>query len=402
MANGAKYRSGLATLMQDHLSDKVVNTLVNIMPLVYIMLARDGNKQGNITGGNTTGMYGLGRFASGKIISGVPFSKPRREEILNSDTYEPIVQTLLPPASDGKVMGLRDTMPRRTNWTTVSPGQYFNRPYFKWVERADPLSVPKKELRRTKRKAKNEASASLAVGDLMKVETESVLSTHLQWWNQHMWGTDQTANGYPSNQDADTWDDIFSIRNALRSDNEYGGVDRMIAANAYWRGGGGSGIVSAHMNPVLEDLINYANYQVGLFKKGVGVNLMLCGPSLFPVFAAEAKAKGGEVMLRGLPEMQEVGYEKPVIRFNNTYVLADPECPDKLYPGSIYSQNAVAALNVDTWTFAISPDANFTVDDPFDQSRIPGNDDAITSNIRTEMIQACEAPGFNVWFDNVG
>ena len=119
MADSAKIRSGLAGLMQDHLSDKAVSLLVNTMPLIYFLINRDGNKATNLKGtGGAPGFYGLGRFATGSLFSGVPVSKTRREQILNSDKYMPIVNHLLPPASDGKVATMTDTMPTRSRPTT--------------------------------------------------------------------------------------------------------------------------------------------------------------------------------------------------------------------------------------------------------------------------------------------
>lgn len=390
--------------MQDHLSDKVVNLLVNIMPLVYMVIAKDGTKKGNIDSpGSGTGIYGLGRFATGSLLSGIPMSKVRRETVLNSDKYMPIIQTTLPAVGDGKVLTQRDTMPQRTAWTTNHPASYFKRPMFKWCERVDPIKVPKKDIRRTRSSAPNEKAANVAVGDLFKVETESVLSTHLQWWNTKFWGTDQVVGTSPylqgpSNQDADVWDNIPSLANACYASNIYGGVDRSLSANTFWRGN----YVATQQPAVLSDLVNYANYTLGCAKKGNGINLLLCGATLFPRFADECRAKGGTVYYDGLPNMGEYGFTRPIARFNNTYVIYDPECPDVAHASGAYTTNAVAGLNLDTFTIGISPDANFTVDEPFDQSKVEGGDDAVTSNIRTELFIACEAPSVNVWFNNVG
>lgn len=386
MANGAKVRTGLATLMQDHLSSKVVNLMSNAMPLVYFLLAKDGQKSGQ------AGFYGLGRYASGYLISGVPVGKVRREEILNSDTYMPIVQTYLPVAGDGKVLGMYDTMPTRTSWDTKSPGTYFTRPYFKWIERVDPIMVPKKELRRTKNAAGNEKLASAAVGDLFKVETEAVLTTHLQWWNSKLW--DPTNTG-PSNTDAAVWDSPNSIASALKADNVYGGVDRSISGNSWYRGN----YVTAHRAASLEDLVNEANFTFKCAAKGFGIELLIVGADLMPVFMAEARAKGGQIMYDGLPNMGEVGFKRPIVRFNNTYVVYDPQCPCKANGDD---KNAVAGLNLATWTLALSRNANFTIDEPFDLSKTDGGKDAIKSQIRTELMLACEAPSLNAWWEDVG
>jgi hypothetical protein len=383
MANSASVRTNLQTLMQDHLSSKVVSLLVNIMPWMYFLLGREGNK---------TGFYSIGRPKSGTIVAGTQMTKARREEIANSGQYMPIIQTTLPSQSDGKVMGMTDTMPTRSNWTTNNPGNYFTRPFFKWVERCDPILVPKKQIRRTKNAAGNEQKASAAVGDLFRAETESVLSTHLQWWNQQFW--DPTNTG-PSNVNADVWDNVYSIASMCDTANNYGGVDRSLSVNSWYQGNR----PTSHRPAVLEDLVNEFLYTFKSAAKGVGCQLMICGFDLFPIFKAEAKAKGGVITYNDLPEIGEFGFKREVVRFNNTYVVMDPQCPSKTRGDS---KNVVAGINLDTMTVAINAEANFTVDEPSDLSKTDGGKDAIKSQIRTEMIVGCEAPSLNSWWEDVG
>ncbi len=385
MADSAKIRKGLSGLMQDHLSSKVVSLLFNTMPLIYFLLAKDGQKKNNLAGGTTDGFYGLGRPATGSLFSGIPISRPRRETILNSDKYMPIVQVSAPAASDGKVMGMYDTVPTMSNWNTAGVTTQFTRPFFKWCEYADPILVANKDIRRTESAAPNEKSANAAIGDLFKVQTEGVLSTHLQRWNQLLWGT--TGTGAPSNVDADTWDNIYSIKSALKTDNVYAGVDRSVSTNSWWRGNYDTTARPA----VLQDIINDAAYTKGMAKKGAGAELVICSMTSFPIFAAEAVAKGGQVVYNGLPEMGEFGFRRPIIRFNNTYCVFDPECP----------ATELAVLNLATWTVAISPKANFTVSKPFDLSQTEGGKDARQSMLRTELIVACEAPSLNAYYTSI-
>ncbi len=262
------------------------------------------------------------------------------------------------------------------------------RPFFKWVEHIDPILVWKKSLRRTRRAAGGDTpGANEAVGDLYRAEVESVLSTHLQWWNEEFWGTNGHA-GAPSNVDADVWDGMYSLQNANGLTNVYGGLDRNVNNYPVWKGN----LDSTARPAVLQDIINNANYSKGLAKKGQGAELVICSMTNFPIFAAEAQAKGGRIEYGGLPDMAEFGFKRPIIRFNNSYCIFDPECPT----------NHVSVMNLATWTVALSPDANFTVDEPFDLSKTDGGKDAIKSQIRTEMMLACEAPSLNVYYTAVG
>lgn len=375
-------------MMQDHLSDRVVSLLVNIMPLVYFLINKDGNKETRLgKPGSGSGFLNVGRFGVGAFFAGLPISSPKREKVLNSDKYMPDINWQLPPQSDGKVATMADTMPQRAAWTTSTTASRFKRPFFKWVERIDAIMVPKKDIRRTRRAAGGEENANAAVGDLYKTEVESVLSTHLQWWNEEFWGTNGHV-GAPSDVDADVWDGLYKLENCAHTTNVYGGLDRTVANNAFWKGNRDTTARPA----VLQDIINDANFVKGLAKKGQGAELLICSMQNFPIFAAEAAAKGGRIEYSGLPDMAEIGFKRPIIRLGNSYCIFDPECPAQ----------HVAVLNLTTWTVCINPDANFTVDEPFDLSKTDGGKDAIKSQIRTEMIVANEAPSLNAYYTAVG
>lgn len=380
MANSASIRTDLRSLMQDTLSENLVSTLFNTMPTLGFILSRNGDKDS---------FKGLGVPRYGEVFSGMGLSKPQKKNIVNSDKYMPIIEVVAAAEADGKVLGMRDTMPVHSNWQTTSIGQAFTRPFVKWVERADPILVPKKEIRRTARGGGSNASA--AVGDLFTAETKRRLASHLKWWNTQLW----SSSAAPSNEDAETWDNIHGFASALDNDNNYCGVDRSLSANSYWR----SNRVTAARAASLEDLVNYSQYDLGIVDKGAPIQLLICGNSLFPTFKAEAKAKGGTVFYKDIPDIGEFGFKREVVKFNNTYVLCDPACPSK-HKGD--TKNVVLVLNPDTWTTAFSPQANFTVDEPFDLSKTDGGKDAMKSNLRTELMLICEVPSLNVYFEDVG
>jgi hypothetical protein len=225
-----------------------------------------------------------------------------------------------------------------------------------------------------------------AVGSLFKAETASVLAVHLTRWQQMLWGT--TGAGAPTNEDNDTWDVPHSLQNAIHDSNTYGGVDRSLAANAYFRGNR----TTAAFQADFESLINYCNYDLGLAKKGTGIDLLLVDGTNFKKAKSEAKAKGQTVISNGgIPEYGAFGFKRELVKIDNTWVVYDPECP----------ANHVAALNMETWTVAIHPDANFKVTTPFDQTQIEGGDDAQAGQVRTEVMVVCEVPSLNAYFTAV-
>lgn len=390
MANSAQITSGISTLVQPHFSSRLVNLLFNQMPMLYFLLGRDGDKNGHI---------GLGRpkvkgQSGGVFYSGVETARAHKETILSSLEYRPIIQKSGPAITDGKTVGMADNTPSRTSWALNLTSSYFVRPRVKWCERLEPYKVSKNEIRHTRDIAGgNEIRAWGAIESLFKAETVSVGATHAKYWNQRIWGTGfmddgVTANtGAPSNEDSDRWNNVHSMKKALDTTSTYCGVDRTLAANAYWKGADTSGH-SAVFDA--EELVNYCNYDLGLSAKGMGVSLALIDGTNFKKAKSEAKAKGHKLIHSGdtLPGYGKFGFMKELVQVDNTYFAYDPECPT----------GEAAFLNLETWTFAVHPDANFKITEPFDQSQVEGGDIALAGYIDTQVMLVCEAPSMNAYF----
>jgi len=401
VADSTLIRSGARAFTQEYLSKRVVSTLASMLPLIYFLLGRDGNKKG---------FENIGVPSTGSLITGLQSNRPREEEIFGSEAYMPFQHSTLSAQGDGKAMGMRDTLPTITGATANSQDQHFKRPRYAWFERADPILVYNKPMRRAKRLARSNAEREQRVQSLIQLATDDTLIVHLQALCYELYGLRSTytvgqgATGTgPTDQDAEVWDHLLSLRNFAQTDNVCGGVDRSVSGNEFHQGK----LVTDHRAPNLEDLINEANYTLGCADIGQGVTLMLCGPSLFPTFVSQVQGRGGVVTYGGLPEMGEFGYKRPILRFNNTWVTYDPNIPDKarvhpLTAATKFAKNAVSCLNLDTWTVAFDPEAKFTVDKPFNLAQTDGGKDAMKSQIRTELIVCNEAPKANVWFDDVG
>lgn len=377
-------RTGIDTLLQTHFATKLRNTLFNRMLILYFLFARDGQK----TGPDDLGRPKVNGKFKGVFVSGVETAKARQETILSSLQYQPIIQTTLPAVGDGKTMTMADNMPVRTNWESTLTSSYFTRPSVRWTKRADPYKVSNEEIRHTKEHAKNEVDGTTGIVSLFQAETVSVLGVHEKWWNSALWGTSFAGVSAPTNQDAQFWDAPFSMKNALSTSNTYCSVDRSQASNSYWRGAdtsGYSGIAD------FETLINYTNYDLGLADKGMGIDLIICDKQNFKRAKTEAKSKGVVISTGGVPQFGEFGFLREIVKIDNTWIVYDPECPT----------GEVAAINLDTWTFAIHPEANFRISKPFDQSQIEGGDDAMAGYVVTKIMLVCEVPGMNAYYTSV-
>lgn len=386
MADGTYRRDGLQALMQDHLSDRLVDTTVNAMPLMMFMFGKDGTKK--------PGAFGMGRPKSGAVITGVPMSNPKRQAILGSNRYEPIINTENAEETDGKAMGQRDTLPERVNGTVNHTTSSLVRAFSHWTEYADPIEVWNKDVQRTRgQNGGSGPKANAAVGELFTFETQKVLSTHITRLNSKLW----TAATAPTNVNSDPWDNIYSISAALDTDNVYMGIDRASSANSFWR----SNRITAHQGANLPALVHDALYGTpALADVGHGLDLLICGPTLFPLFKEQARKDGAQIIIDGkLPGIGEFGFTREVVRFGNTWVLMDPACPST---GRGADKNVVVGLDLSTWTIAFSPNANFTVSEPFNLAKIPGGKDATVASLRTELMVVCECPRLNVYWEDVG
>lgn len=380
--------SGISALIQPNLSDRLVNTLFNIMPAFFFIFNRDGKKSGHL---------GLGRPRvkgqnGGIFVSGVKTAQAKRAQILSAMEYKPFVQKSKPAVTDGKtISSSADNSPVRTGWEGALTSSYFTRPSVKWCERADPYKVATKEIRHTTDSAPNEQSGWDGIISLFKAETESVLGVHEEWWNSRLWGTglmdDGTANtGAPTDDSADQWNNLYSFQKALDTTSTYCGVDRTVAGNAYWKGADTSSMPTVFD---VEKIVNYANYDLGLSKKGLGIDLLLVDGTNFQKAKSEAKAKGHKLIYNGdnIPEFGRFGFQKELVLVDNTYVCYDAECPT----------GHICGLNLATWTVAIHPQANFRITEPFEQSKVEGGDRALAGEIDTQILMVCEDPAHNFY-----
>lgn len=380
MADSTYLRSNIYKFMQDLLSETIRDTQTEEMPTLSVLTGFLAQRSAGSTDG-------IGVPSSdGALFTAQKISKLRRRELMASQTYLPLIYAA-DPTDDGKVMSQRDTMPAVSNWnTTGHPLTSFVRPIFKYVRRVQPLKVPNEDLEATATKyAANPGDMRKALGDLWGAEVQRRIKVEMRWWNTALFSTTSA----PSNVDAEgCWDAPYSLVKALDASSVYAGVDRSLAANAYWRG-------QTYATAIAKSLVtisDYANYTLNCAKYGTPVKLFITGSAIFTAWLAEARAIGASIVQASdIPEFAKIGFKRQVIQYNNAYAFCDFTCP----------ANYVFGLNPDTWTIALKPNANFTVTKPYDESESEGGDDATTAKIKTRMMMACEAPNVNCVFSNV-
>jgi len=455
------------------MSRQVVSTLAISLPLLYMIMAIDGDKKG---------MFKIGVPNSGSLISRVPSARAREKQIYASERYMPMIHATPNDPDDTTTIGEFGNMPTvggaggngflgRVNLTsgaitsvdvvmggtnyspntqiqfvggngtgvaahaTVSGGVitaividsggsgytiapvvnalssgtrhdlHFKRPSFGKTEYATPYKVSKKAMRWQKNllNGLSRSEKEAALSSLLQSSIDEARVPHLTRIARELIGIQTIGDMGPSDQSATVWDHQLSLAASCHASNVYGEVDRSMAENDWWRGNR----VTDHRAANVLDLFNEGNYTLGCSDIGLPIQLGFCGPSLFPQFVSQALANGGKIVYtEKQPEFGMFGIKRQIVQVNDMFVIYDPQIPDKkrIDPrtGTYFPTNAFMAVNPDTITVAFDPEAKFTVDEPFDQTKIEGGQNAFTGQIRTEIVVCNEAPKGSVYWEDVG
>lgn len=393
MANSSNLLTGINTLTADHMSDTAVDVTYPIQPTVSFLLNMNQT-------GVKKGFQGIGRPDSkGVLVGAGAVSAPNKETVLNTTVYRPFEIVGYPSTSINTIIGATGNVPLMPNADTDTTESYAARPFFKYTEQATPLLVWKKSIAETKQSTKGEnPDVRKAVGNLFTMEVTQKTKTHALGWNDMFW----TAANAPSNVDSRYWSSQYSFSSALDDDNSYAGVDRSLSANAYFR----AQRPTAQQPASLIHLANFVRFDptYGIHKWGNnGPMLFVAGLSLFSQFLNEARQKGAGTVITSdsIPDMPQHGFQKTtLIKVDDyAYCICDPSTPTNGVSGA--TKSVVMALTPKTWTVAIRPEKNYSVDEWFDLTQTEGGKDAYKSQIRTELLVACEAPRLNFWFEDV-
>lgn len=397
MADSSQVLSQVGVFLQKKVAQRVRSTLFNIMPTLEFMFA--------LNGGDKTGSEGLGRPKSGIMVGALNgVANARREKIFAERQYGITIQTTAPSTSEVKSMSDYDSDPTVPDWSnTGAPLKRFKQPRFKFARKKIAYKVPHSEMRTAVTSGKDSpADAAKAIVSVYDSEVKNKMATLCKEINQELFATAGTVGtndqGYPTDEDANTWDHIHSFKYALGGSslaNTYGGVDRSVAANSYWYGN----TDSTTRNWTFEQLINYCNYDLSMIDLGLGVQILAVGKDLMKKAKSEAKSESYQLMTNGIPEFPEYGFKREVVRIYSgerpTYIYYDPQVPSKIGGAAT---NYVIAIDPSTWTTAIHPDSNFKVSTPADQTKVEGGDEADTGTIAAEILIACEVPKGNAIF----
>jgi hypothetical protein len=363
-------------------------------PLLGWLISRYGKK--------TKNGKGIGIPDDG-ILGGLSIPAAERKEI-KSHTWEPAIHTGL-PADLTKRMAWYDTTPTDTTGGAAGGLSRIQRPKFRRTDYTSPIVLAKRDLDTLKvayGKAVAEGNTPMAdaiandVTDLATIQAVEVMVNQIGSINSDLWAI---SSDYPTDESLLLWDKQHSLHSMCGTDNSYGGVDRALAANAHWRGNK----VTTKLPADISYLFNFVQYNgLGLNNKANRPNLWTCGNVIFPIFKDQAIARNLKVYSGDeIPDVPVYGQKQEAIKINNdTYIINDPSCPTAGVNGA--TKNALVMLSTDKMLFSFFGDNSFKVDKFFDQSKILGSAQALTSTLTTILGIWTKQPWSHVWLDDVG
>lgn len=213
--------------------------------------------------------------------------------------------------------------------------------------------------------------------------------------NQSSWLADQIWYGVPADQTQPIWTAPAGLLSAIDDGNTYGGIDRTVLANYWWKA---KKDTAAHTFS-LQDLINDANFKKGLAFMGGdmqgGPDIYIVDPQLFTKFVGQATASTQIVDLcqnGSLKQFGETGFKAMALKFGNVWCIPDQRCP----------VGTVLGLNSKTILVAFKSGKKFTPSKIYDAAGLLANAfEGQFFYITTQVMVVVEAPALNVKFTNV-
>lgn len=394
MANSAQIREALNIFLQRKTASRAVDTLYNKMPTLELFFKLNGHKEGPFgLGGQKVGDLAIGR------INGA--SAPRRENLFKAREYLPLIKTTKVDKTQAKDMDDYDNDPVVPDWDGASkPLGRFTQPRFKFSRIKMPWAVPHSEMETASPGSGSpEAQAATAIKSVYDSEIKDRHAALCERVNDRLFGI-ASQSGAPTDEDLVTWDSIHSIQNAINTTNTYGGLDRSLAANEWWRG---KRYTSAWTG-TFEDMIDYVNYDLGFLKKGLGVQIILVGGALMKRAKAEARAAGPSwhVVSPKAPE-PKYGFTREMVCIyagnREVFVVYEPAMDD--VDTAAGTKNAFA-IDPSTWTVAIPGNRNMKIHGPYAANEVDeGGDEKDFGTIELQMLLCCEVPSGNAIFTDV-
>jgi hypothetical protein len=271
--------------------------------------------------------------------------------------------------------------------SSLSAGEKYQRPVFRWTQYKSTARVYNHDIERARTMAAgNEQYFNAKVNDIYMDEQKEKAGLQAQRMAEDFiyglpsnTGTTDAANG------GGLWDAPYGVTYAINDGSTinsavYAGVDRSLAANAYFR----ARVDATARVYTLVDLWQSMHLTWGLINNGGNVDAVFVGPALFAKWQKESLAYTQNVNTD--PNVQllvsKYGYKNLPLKFMNTYVFLEPRV----------APNKVFGMNLKPWIIAFKAGHKWSIEGPFPQNAVEGGIDGKIFYVDTQVMLICESP----------
>lgn len=347
----------------------------------------------------------IGRPNEGLYLTGAEIDQAEKESVRGHFEFTQPVQQF--KTSNTQVTGMMGTMPTIPNPTTSTQDvALMADAAWRWCVNIDtPIQIWNSTLNMAMAKASEDGG--IATGTMLSRATQIGVEEHYDNINCRL------IYGSPTNQDAQTWNDLSGVISAVGSTtNRYAMVNRaVLPSDSPWI----PQYVSTSFPNDAARIIDYANLNLGVNVFGGGITLLLGGAANYERWKWQIinRDKSGHMVTDGkadgLPGLSATGQTGEIIRTGNAFIALEPFL-DKCWANAagtttpLYTAQPGYALclNLKFWKFMTHPDHSMKVEPFVDlHNKTTQAVDLTQSFIRTWAICQCMRPDVNALFSTL-
>ncbi len=381
--------NGLAALAQRAIDPYITSNFYARSTLLAVLLGQ--------TMMDSAGLGHISRPGAAKVLAGSKPGEAEQTKMRNMLSYSFGIQAF--KTNNTVVQAAYSNMPTLANPTTASGSQVRSEANIPWTGCfSTPMEFQNTDLDMAIENGRgNDEMIGINTARVIEDGTEVFRQDHFEQMASQVW------SGLPSNWNVPFLDALPGILNVCDNTKTYAQVtDRanlttgssMISHTIVASTGSGSSGTVAAIPTDIVTLIDDAELVQGVATtgSGTGVDLALTTPALYKRFKDQVSARGALVTVSNLPQMAKIGYNRPCLQYQNTYITYDTYCP----------ASTVAMLSLASWRFITHPKYSFTVMPLVDIRGLARGAPNVTQGfINTWPILACRDPSKQVIYNTV-
>ncbi len=318
----AYVRDTIDAVVRELIESAIHSSFIQANPLLYLLAGPDIDNLGK-----------LGQPGVPTVFGGSGLSRAQKMSRIGSKERH-IRYQIVNPAETANV-AYRGVTPQSSLFAEDAFGTARTR----WTHFDTPIRISKHAL--------NMAKGGFEIGAIIEDAVGPPINSHLAAIQDRFWNGTLTS----AEQNANMWVNYLGIVHTINENNVYGGVDRSVHTEM-------NSIVKDHLGegPTLE-MIRTVNVVDNLLAKTPkthtvkGIDLVITTPKIWMILAAEAEGKW-TINTQGIPHHAFNGFKNPMIRYDQTWILYDADCPP----------NTMWGLHTPSWMYELDPNYKFNLD----------------------------------------